>query len=126
MNCKKKSKGFTLIELMVTVAILAIVVMIAYPSYVEQARKAKRSDGKVALADIAQVLERCRTNTNSYMNCNPSSTSPEGHYAITTTATANTYSLTATAQGAQASDGYCATFTLTHTGLKTATNVDCW
>ncbi len=126
MKCREKIKGFTLIELMVTVAILAIIVLIAYPNYIEQARKAKRSDGKVALTEVAQVLERCRTNTNTYVNCNPASISAEGHYAITSTTTANTYSLTATAQGGQASDSYCASFMLTHTGAKTATNSDCW
>lgn len=122
-----KSKGFTLIELMITVAIFAIIVAIAYPSYLEQARKAKRSDGKAALADVAQVLERCRTNTNTYVNCNPATVSAEGFYSIATSnVTANTYTLTATAQGGQAADSYCASFVLTHTGSKTATNIDCW
>jgi len=127
MNVKRKMNGFTLLELMVTVGILAIIVMIAYPSYVEQARKAKRSDGKVALANVAQELERCRTNTNTFVNCNPVLLSPEGYYAVTTSnVTVNTFTLTATAQGGQVSDTYCASFVLTHTGVKTATNVDCW
>ena len=127
MNIKCKIKGFTLIELMVTLAIFAIIVAIAYPSYVEQARKAKRADAKAGLTDVAQMLERCRTNTNTYVNCNPATSSPEGLYSIAASnVTANTYTLTATAQGGQASDTYCASFVLTHTGQKTATNTDCW
>ncbi len=127
MNVKRKMSGFTLIELMVTVGILSIIVMIAYPSYIEQARKAKRSDGKVALTNVAQELERCRTNTNTYVNCSPLLVSPEGNYAVTTSnVTVSTFTLTATAQGGQASDTYCAAFVLTHTGVKTATNIDCW
>ena len=61
------SKGFTLIEIMIVVAIFAIIASIGYPMYVEQAKKSRRSDAKVALSDNAQSVERCRSNTNTYV-----------------------------------------------------------
>ncbi len=123
----KTQQGFTLIELMIVVGIIALVSVIGYPVYKEQTQKARRSDAKVALVDAAQTLERCRTNSNTYVGCTFNGTSPEGYYTITApTLTASTYTLTATATGSQAGDTSCATFSLTHTGSKTATSSNCW
>ena len=121
-----KQSGFTLIELMVVTAILAIIVTIGYPLYVEQSYKARRADAKTALTDAAQTIERCRTNTNTYVGCYSTQNSPEGYYQVTYSATASTYTLTATAQGVQAKDTDCASFTFTHTGNKGATSSKCW
>jgi type IV pilus assembly protein PilE len=127
MKMQSRNRGFTLIEILITIAILAIVVVLGSSFYGEEAKKARRSDAKVALTDAAQVLERCRTNTNSYSGCSFNTTSPEGYYSISASSvTASTYTLTATAQGAQADDNYCKTFTLAHTGAKSGTNADCW
>ncbi len=124
----KTEKGFTLIELMVVVAILAIIVTIGYPLYIEQSYKARRADAKVAIVDAAAVLERCRTNTNTYVGCYANQVSPEGYYDLSAAAAANTYTITAAAKSgaAQAKDTKCASFTLTHTGAKSATSSDCW
>lgn len=65
-NQIKNQKGFTLIELMVVVAILGIIVSIALPSYQEQVRKSKRADAKVALLQFAQMQESFFVQNLSY------------------------------------------------------------
>ena len=141
---QQKTKGFTLIELMIAVVIIGILAAIAYPSYNESVRKTQRSDAKVGLSEIAQVLERCFTELNSYnstscpvVGAGPaiSENSDEGYYTITDTVlTSTTFTLTATpvAGGPQAADAKCTTLTLAHTGAKGATGSgadpvsDCW
>lgn len=66
MNRTRK-KGFTLIELMVTVAIVSILASIAYPSYMSSVLKGKRAQAKVALAELLQQQERFMTQKNCYM-----------------------------------------------------------
>ena len=56
-NKNIRNKGFTLIELMIVVAIAGVIASIALPSYAEMMRKAKRSDAKVELLRIAQLQE---------------------------------------------------------------------
>jgi type IV pilus assembly protein PilE len=58
--------GFTLIELMVVVVVLAILVAVAYPGYQDHLRKAKRAEGKTALLKTAQVLERWYSDRGTY------------------------------------------------------------
>jgi type IV pilus assembly protein PilE len=127
--------GFTLIELMVAVAILAIIMAIAIPSYSNYVVRANRGEGKVAILQAAQALERCFTRHNAYNdgNCNVTFpiSSEEDWYRVTVERTAATYTLTATPQGTQATrDGECASFTVTHTGLRgitgSGTVQDCW
>lgn len=131
-------RGFTLIELMVVVVVLAILLAIGYPTYLDQVRKARRSDATAGLMETAQRLERCFTDSNSFnaTGC-PSGTvtSPEGYYNIAIVATATTYTLTATpASGTtQAGDSKCAKFTLDQTGTRgaqdaggTDTTGTCW
>lgn len=149
MKLYKKSSGFTLIELMIAVAIIGILAAIAYPSYQEQVRKSRRSDAMTALSTAAAMQERWFTEHSSYTTTITNiggATSAEGYYTISvvdqtiddaTNCLSGTYmpcyKLTAKATGTQASDTKCDEFFLDSTGKKTAensANVDatdtCW
>ncbi len=128
-----KSRGFTLVEVLIVVVILGILAAIAYPSYSEQVRKSRRSDGKVVLVETAQRLERCYTEFNSYNHASCTVTFPlesvEKYYDVTAPIlTASTYSLTATPKGVH-HDADCTTLTLDHRNQRGATGNDptvCW
>lgn len=62
------SDGFTLIELMIVVAIVAILAAIAYPSYRDSVLKGRRAEGRTAVLDLLQQEERFFTQSNSYMS----------------------------------------------------------
>jgi len=122
------NRGFTLIELMITVAIVAILAAIAYPSYRNQVMRSNRTDAKVALMQSAQDLEKCYTQYASYNNANCAAKriypSSNGYYTIdaSTNVSAQTYSLAATPIGTQANDTACASFGFDNTNNKSAKN----
>ena len=124
-------QGFSLIELMIAVAILAIIVTIAVPSYRQWVLDSNRAEGKALLMQTAQALERCFTRFSSYTdgNCaiqNSATIASENQrYNLTVTTTANTFSLTAAP--VQADPG-CGSLTLTHTGARSVSgsDSDCW
>lgn len=62
----RRSRGFTLIELMIAVAVIAILAAIAYPSYQDQVRKSRRAQAKADLVEMTQILERYHTVQNTY------------------------------------------------------------
>ncbi|WP_217477640.1 type IV pilin protein [Stutzerimonas stutzeri] len=123
-----RSTGFTLIELMIVVAVIGVLAAIAYPNYREYVMKGNRSDAKAALTRSAQELTRCFTSFNRYDHddCAEAAlydaayASPEGYYALTGVINATTFVLTATAAGTQVGDTGCNTFTLSNTGARTA------
>lgn len=141
---RKKEFGFTLIELMVTVAIVAILAAIAYPSYKEQVARGRRSEAQIALLDAAQWMERQYTLGNRYdqkadgtaidsSSLPLPSTRTQAAYTLAFPSgqpTATGFTLTMTPTGAMTSDR-CGTFALTNLGEKTvsggtAQSSDCW
>jgi type IV pilus assembly protein PilE len=133
----KKQIGFTLIELMIVVAIISILAAVAYPSYVNQTKKARRSDAQQLMLDISNREEQYLLDVRAYTN-NPTNMSiAKEDWACTTTACTNdfydvtialtssntAFTITATAKGPQLDDG---NLTLTHTGTKTHKGATGW
>ncbi len=120
-------KGFTLIELMIVVAIIGILASIAFPSYERHLKKGRRAEGHTALLNIAARQEQLFLDNKSYtddltslgLSANPFITEHQ-FYSIAagcpTNNCRNGFTLTATAQNAQAGDG---ALTLDSTGNKT-------
>ena len=141
----KYSKGFTLIELMIVLAIIAILVSIAYPSYQDQVRSSRRADCEGALLNLANALERFYTSNNTYATASIGNAAGDifpaqcpidnanATYNLTiAAASASAYTIQATPTGAQTGDK-CGTLTLTSTGVKNIvgadaglTPADCW
>lgn len=147
----KKTFGFTLIEMMIAVAIVGIIAAIALPSYQASVRKSNRAEAKTELNDIAQRLQRCYTLYASFnhASCGVYSDLTDANFYTTRggqfytikigvpaagDSAATTYRLTVTpvTGKAQAQDTACDTFTLDHTGAKKAfsgstdTSDKCW
>lgn len=125
------SKGFTLIELMMTVVIIGVLAAIAYPTYIDHMNRTRRADGKAALLNMATYMEHYYTENNHYTGATvtgiglTNASSQEGYYTLSiTTLTPTSYTLTATPTGVQIGDN-CSTLTLTNTNVQ-GPNTDCW
>ena len=124
---KNKNKGFTLLELMMVVAIAGVLAAIALPAYNEYVRRAQRVDATAALLRIQGAQERFYLNNNRYATSAGALgiTSTENDYytlAITATAPTENFTATATAKGPQLADEDCRVFSITGQGTRTATD----
>jgi type IV pilus assembly protein PilE len=137
-------RGFTLIELMVVVAIVAILATIATASYRNYTMRATRTEGRIVLLAIQVAQEKFFLQNSQYAqsiatitadppgglgirDINASGVTNGGHYSFTIAATANTYTLTATAIGSQATDSGCTVFTVNDQGQRTPLDSSgCW
>ena len=118
-----RARGFTLIELMITVAIVAVLLAVAMPSYQSYVRKSARASAQAHLMALAARQEqflldqKAYTATLSALNlAQPDETTGRYTFSVTVGTTPPSYTLTATAAGRQLSDG---NLSLTNTGLKT-------
>lgn len=132
MNKSDTHKGFTLIELMIVIAIVAILTAIAYPSYQDSVRKARRGSAQADLVELANFMERRFTENNAYNSAAAAATLAASGiandyyvFAILNFSPA-TYTLQANPQGAQGVDA-CDKMRLLHTGEKeTDGTAGCW
>lgn len=128
---RPRQQGFTLIELMIAVAIVAILATIAYPTYTSHLRKSRRAEAQQVLMDVAARQQQILLDTRAYASTLadtratvPPSITP--HYRIEVTAGADTapgFTVSATPQGDQASDS-CGTLSLNEVNLRQPTG--CW
>jgi type IV pilus assembly protein PilE len=149
-NSRAGQKGLTLVELMIVVAVMAVIAAVAYPLYTSQTQKARRADAKIALESLAMAQERYFTINGSYASASELD-DPDGdgsdtdsvidpiiakldrngdgapdNYAIAVTNTTVSFTVTATAQGAQAGDTACSSFTINQAGTRAASADKCW
>ncbi len=133
----QKQKGFTLIEVMVVVIIVAILAMVAIPAYQRQVIKSNRVSAQAKMMDLAGILERNYTQNGQYTtafinsinndprgNCPSAGTAHNNRYNICVTGVTATsvggfrqYTITATRVNAQLSDG-CGNLTLNSESIK--------
>ncbi len=130
---KKVDSGFTLVELMIVVAIVGILAAIAYPSYENYVIRSKRADAMAALLSASSAMDRYKVNNYDYnIGTNLAQVfatqvpvdGGNAYYNLTITSDNTTYTITATPTGSMS--GKDDALTLSHTGAKTWGSKTCW
>ncbi|MBK5416288.1 type IV pilin protein [Pseudomonas sp. TH31] len=130
---RRSNRGFTLIEIMIVIAIIGIVITIGYPSLTEYVKKGRRADAVGLLSDQAQILERFYSKGSVYTGVTGLSAGND-YYTITPTITDQTFLVTAVRKaGTAMATDKCGDFTITSTGVRSMVNAtaglvtkDCW
>ena len=136
---RKQASGFTLVELMIVVAIIGILAAIAYPSYQQYVLRANRAEAQAVLTETAQFMERYFTTNGTYFDGGVPALAMSGgvspkqaaggaiKYNISFSAgpTATAFTLQAAPTTGQDNDS-CGTMTLSNTGAQTPTTAGCW
>jgi type IV pilus assembly protein PilE len=133
----RAQRGFTLIELVVGMAIIAILGTMAITTYRTQMMKGRRSDAMASLSSMSQSLERCYAQNFAYTGCaavtgGSSVPTINGYYQVSVNLDATSYTLTASASGPQANDKTCSQFIVSNAGqsAKDSVGLDqtvaCW
>jgi type IV pilus assembly protein PilE len=149
LDAKSRQQGFTLIEVMTVLVIVALLAVIAYPSYEEAVRKSKRTEGRAALMQLLQQQERYYSQHNSYIRFPFSAVDQnekEFKWFSGNSAKSSAYEIKAEAcpndtiqncvqliampgtakVDANFKDPVCGDLIVTSTGVKAAKSADCW
>ncbi|PJG59413.1 type IV pilin protein [Aeromonas cavernicola] len=126
-------RGFSLVELMIVITIVAILSLIAYPSYQQYLLTTHRVEAKKMLLDVANRQESYFMDFSQYASSatalSVNALSESGFYQLSVSAAGNTFTLSATAVGNQASDLDCTRLSINETGVKSASGAAssrCW
>lgn len=132
MMQRSSQQGFSLIELMIVVAIVSILATVAYPAFVDQFRKARRADAQALLMNVANRQQQFLLDTRNYADSAAALNisvvpSLSAHYTLSmaiVTTTIPAFTATLAPLGTQMLDTRCGPLTITHAGVKTPAS--CW
>ncbi|AOE62272.1 prepilin-type N-terminal cleavage/methylation domain-containing protein [Pseudomonas corrugata] len=130
---RRTNRGFTLIEIMIVIAIIGIVITVGYPSLTEYMKKGRRTEIAGLLSEQAQILERYYSKNSSYKDATGLSNGND-FYTINRTLADQSFTLTAVRKsGSSMATDKCGDFTLNNTGARGMINAasglttkDCW
>lgn len=143
-NHSNLRSGFSLLEVLIAITIVGLLAAISYPSFQNSLIKTRRAEGKTALLDLQQRMERFFLDRNSYTTATigsgnsstdvlSSNLTENGRYTLQISATSNTppsYTIQAVPQAPQNADTECGTFTLNSQGVRGITGAgqisSCW
>mgnify|MGYP001547372183 CR=1 FL=1 len=126
MKYRSSARGFTLLELMIVVAIIAILTAIAYPSYTHHIIKTRRAAATACLSEYSNYMERFYTTNLAYtaavdpgLDCESTAQTGNNYGYTLTIPDASHDTISATPKGPQVADTECGTLTLNQTGTRT-------